>query len=109
MIVYFDDQVYLKGERIISTLKVRVPKSEVPILAAMKKKIVTDIIDVKINIHDGGSNSFKRFQKATLAGYLENSTTVQRSLMVPAILCQLGHPQLWYQVFLLAPRWFFMA
>ena len=73
MIVYFDDQVYLKGERIISTLKVRVPKSEVPILAAMKKKIVTDIIDVKINDHDGGSNSFKRFQiGATLAGYLEN-------------------------------------
>ena len=73
MIVYFDDQVYLKGERIISTLKVRVPKSEVPILAAMKKKIVTDIIEIKINIQDVGSNSFRRFQVgATLAGYLEN-------------------------------------
>ena len=54
-------------------MNVRIPKYEVPILAAMKKKIVTDIIDVKIRIQDGLSNSFRRFQVgATLAGYLEN-------------------------------------
>ena len=54
-------------------MNVRIPNCEVPILAAMKKKRVTDIIDVKINIQDGGSNSFRRFQVgATLAGYLEN-------------------------------------
>ena len=54
-------------------MNVRIPKYEVPILAAMKKNIVTDIIDVKINIQDGGSNSLRRFQVgATLAGYLEN-------------------------------------
>ena len=57
----------------ISSMNVRIPKYEVPILAAMKKKSVTNIIDVKINIQDGGSNSFRRFQVgATLAGYLEN-------------------------------------
>ena len=53
-------------------MNVRIPKYEVPILAAMKKKSVTDIIDVKIRIQDGVSNSFRRFQVgATLAGYLE--------------------------------------
>ena len=52
---------------------VRIPKYEVPILAAMIKKIVTNIIEVKIRVQDGGSNSFTRFQiGATLAGYLEN-------------------------------------
>ena len=52
---------------------VRIPKYEVPILAAMKKKVVTDVTDVKISIQDGVSNSFKRFQiGAALAGYLEN-------------------------------------
>ena len=54
-------------------MNVRIPKYEVPILAAMKKKIVTDIIEMKISIQDVGSNSFTRFQVgATLAGYLEN-------------------------------------
>ena len=57
----------------ISSMNVRIPKCVVPILAAMKKKIVTNTIDVKINIQDVGSNSFRRFQVgATLAGYLEN-------------------------------------
>ena len=71
--VYFEGPFYLKGERIISSMNVRIPNCEVPILAAMKKKIVTLIIDVKINIQDGRSNSFTRFQVgATLAGYLEN-------------------------------------
>ena len=51
----------------------RIPKYEVPIFAAMKKKIVTDMIDVKISNQDVGSNSLRRFQVgATLAGYLEN-------------------------------------
>ena len=50
-----------------------IPKYKVPILAAMKKKMVTDIIEMKISIQDVGSNSFTRFQvAATLAGYLEN-------------------------------------
>ena len=72
-IVYFEGPIYLKGERIISSMNVRIPKYEVPILAAMKKKIVTNIIDVKISVQDGGSNSFTRFQVgATLSGYLEN-------------------------------------
>ena len=57
----------------ISSMNVRIPKYEVPILAAMKKKIVTNVIEMKINIQDGGSNSFTRFQVgATLAGYREN-------------------------------------
>ena len=72
-IVYFEGPVYLKGERIISSMNVRIPKYEVPILAAMKKKIVTDIIDVKISIQDVVSNSFRRFQVGfTLDGYLDH-------------------------------------
>ena len=64
---------YLKGERIISDMDILIPKYLVPILAAMKKKRFTNIIDVKINIQDVGSNSFSRFQVgATLDGYLEN-------------------------------------
>ena len=71
--VLFEGQIYLKGERIIVLVNVRIPKYEVPILAAMKKKIVTNVIDVKINNQEVGSNSFTRFQVgATLAGYLEN-------------------------------------
>ena len=54
-------------------MNVRIPKRTVPILAEKKKKIVTDIIDVKMSNQDVGSNSFTRFQVgATLAGYLEN-------------------------------------
>ena len=54
-------------------MNVRIPKYDVPILAAKRKKSVTDVIDAKINIQDGVSNSFTRFQVgATLAGYLEN-------------------------------------
>ena len=57
----------------ISSMNVRIPKYEVPILAAMKKKIVTNIIEIKINNQDGGSNRFRRFQVgATLAGYLDH-------------------------------------
>ena len=71
--VYFEGLIYLKGERIISSMTVRIPKYEVPILAAMKKKIVTNVVDVKINIQEVRSNSFRRFHVgATLAGYLEN-------------------------------------
>ena len=54
-------------------MNVRIPKYEVPILAARKKKIVTDAVDAKIKIQEGVSNSFTRFQVGdTLAGYLEN-------------------------------------
>ena len=69
----FYDPIYLKGESIISARNVRIPKHEVPTLPEMKKKIVTDMIESKINIQDVRSNSFRRFQiGATLAGYLEN-------------------------------------
>ena len=71
--LYVESSIYLKGERIISSVNVRTPKHEVPTLAAMKKKSVTKRIDVKINIQDVVSNSLTRFQVgATLAGYLEN-------------------------------------
>ena len=71
--IFLEGPIYLKGERIISLANVRIPKYEDPILAAMKKKIVTTKIDVKIPIQDGRSNSFTRFHVgATLAGYLEN-------------------------------------
>ena len=71
--VNFEGPFYLKGERIISSMTVRIPKYEVPILAAKKKKSATDVVDAKIKIQDGVSNSFTRFQVgATLAGYLEN-------------------------------------
>ena len=57
----------------ISSMMVRIPKYDVPILAAKRRKIVTDVIDAKIKIQEGVSNSFTRFQVgATLAGYLEN-------------------------------------
>ena len=71
--VYFEGPNYLKGERIISSMNVLIPKYKVPILAEIQKIIVTDNIDVKISIQDCTSNIFRRFQVgATLAGYLEN-------------------------------------
>ena len=67
--------IHLKGERTISSVTVLIPKYD-PILAAVKKKIVTNIIDVKINIQDGGSKIFTRFHWGeTLDGYLENQYT----------------------------------
>ena len=57
----------------ISSMYVRIPKCEVPILAEKKKKRCTDIIDEKIRIQDGVSNSFTRFQVGgILVLYLEN-------------------------------------
>ena len=54
-------------------MDIRIPKYFVPILPAMKKKIVTDEIDAKINIHADGSKIFRRFQVgSSLGGYLEN-------------------------------------
>ena len=56
----------------ISSMNVRIPKYDVPILAAKKRNSVTDVVDAKISIQEVGSNSFTRFQVgATLAGYLE--------------------------------------
>ena len=50
-----------------------IPKYEVPILPAIKKKIVTNKIDRKSSIQDLESNSFKRFQVGgVLDGNLEN-------------------------------------
>ena len=54
-----------------------IPKYLVPILAARKKKSVTNMIEMKINIQDVRSNSFNRLKVgATLAGYLENQYKV---------------------------------
>ena len=70
--VCFKGPIYLKGERIISSITARIPKYD-PILAAMKKKIDTNVIDVKINNQDVRSKSFRRFQVgAVLNGCLEN-------------------------------------
>ena len=57
-------------------MNVGVPKYKVPILAEKKKKMETEIMDRKIPIHPGGSNSFTRFQVAgILDGYLENQNS----------------------------------
>ena len=62
-----------QGERIISAVNVLTPNIEVPILAAMEKKIDSNNNEMKINIQDIGSNIFTRFQIGeTLSGYLEN-------------------------------------
>ena len=51
----------------------RIPKYKVPILAAMKKKSVTQKMEAKIRIQDVGSNSLSRFQVgAILGGYLDH-------------------------------------
>ena len=56
----------------ISCMTVFVPKYVEPTLAAMKKKIDTDKMDIKIKIQDFVSNNFKRFQVgAALAGNFE--------------------------------------
>ena len=70
---YFKDLTCLIGERMISTWNVSIRNCDVPILAEMKKKIVTNKSDMKINIQDVGSKSLRRFQVGgVLAGYLEN-------------------------------------
>ena len=69
----FKGTIYLNGERIISSINVLIPKYLVPILAARKKKSDTSVIDVKINIQDGGSKSFRRFHIGeAFFIYLEN-------------------------------------
>ena len=71
--LYFHEQIHLKGDRIISSMKVTISKYEVPILAARNKKSVTNIIDVTISIQDVLSNSFRRFQVgSSFSGDLEN-------------------------------------
>ena len=69
----FKDLTCLNGERMISSWNVSIRNCDVPSLAEMKKKIVTNKSDMKINIQDVGSTSFRRFQvRGVLAGYLEN-------------------------------------
>ena len=76
VILYFDrlaNNGILKGNKTISSVNVRIPKHEEPILAEILRKIVTDKIEAKINIQDWGSNSFRRFQVGeVLEGNLEN-------------------------------------
>ena len=69
----FKDLTCLKGVRMISSWNVSIRNCDVPILAEMKKKIVTNKSDMKINIQDVGSKSLRRFQVGgVLSGYLEN-------------------------------------
>ena len=69
----FKDLTCLNGERMISSWNVSIRNCDVPILAEMKKKIVTNKSDKKISIQDVGSKSLRRFQVgAVSAGYLEN-------------------------------------
>ena len=57
----------------ISSVNVRIPKFEVPSLAENEKKSDTSKIDRKINVQDGRSNNFRRFQMGrTFDGYLVN-------------------------------------
>ena len=71
-IVKFVGSIYLKGERIISSVNVRIPKCKVPILAETKKIIETEKIDRKSNIQDTGSKTLTIFHVGSAsAGYLE--------------------------------------
>ena len=63
----------LKGERIISSLKVWRPKYEAPILAETKKNRDTERIDRNVNNQEMGSTNLTRFHMGDLfSGYLEN-------------------------------------
>ena len=57
----------------MSAVNVLTPNNEVPILAAMTKKIDNKNNEMNINVQDIGSNIFTRFQIGeTFSGYLEN-------------------------------------
>ena len=63
----------LKGERIISSLKVWRPKYEAPILAETKKNKDTERIDRNVNNQERGSTNMRRFHMGDIfSGYLEN-------------------------------------
>ena len=63
----------LKGERIISSLKVWRPKYEAPILAETKKNKDTERIDRNVNNQERGSTNMRRFHMGYIvSGYLEN-------------------------------------
>ena len=65
--------VDLNGERIISSLKVCMPKYEAPILAETSKNNDTEKIDRNVNIQDMGVIRLTRFHVGDLfSGYLEN-------------------------------------
>ena len=69
----FEGPICLKGERIISPVKVFRPKDEFPIFAEINKKMETETIETKIHIQAWRLKSFKRFQVGeTSDGYLEN-------------------------------------
>ena len=67
------DKVDLKGERIISSLNVWIPKYEAPTLAETRKNNDTEKIDRNVNIQDMGVKRLTRFHTGDLcSGYLEN-------------------------------------
>ena len=70
---YSSVKVDLKGERIISSLKVWRPKLEAPIFPENRKNNDTERIDMNVNVQDIGSKIMIRFQTGDLfSGYLEN-------------------------------------
>ena len=60
--------MYLNGERMISLVRVRIPKHEAPILAEAKKKIVTINIDRRANTQVSGVKIFSRFHIGEVLG-----------------------------------------
>ena len=70
---YIEDKIYLKGEKMISSENVRIPKYKVPILAEKRKNNETERMERKSPIQPAGSKIPRRFQVGSvLAGYLEN-------------------------------------
>ena len=69
---YSSVKVDLKGERIISSLKVWRPKWETPILAENRKNSDTERIERNVNVHDMGAKILTRFHVGDIfLGYLE--------------------------------------
>ena len=65
-------KVDLKGERIISSLNVWIPKYEAPTLAETRKNNDTEKIDRNVNIQDMGVKILTRFHTGDFfPGYLE--------------------------------------
>ena len=58
----------LNGKRMISSVYVRIPKYETPILAEAKKNIVTIPVAKNINIHVSGVKIFNKFQIGEVFG-----------------------------------------
>ena len=58
----------LNGERMISSVQVRIPKYETPILAEAKKNIETNKVETKIKNQVNGVKISTRFQIGEILG-----------------------------------------